>query len=256
MSGEESFRQRDYHKCQWRRGERERVVGFSVGAVCLLAYFFYRSVVAVPFLCFVGVIVYRYLAEGKQIKQREELGQQFRECILSVSVALQSGYAIENAFVESEQDMRLLFGEDSFICEELRVIRRGLGINIPLEELLGEFGRRSDCEEIRWFVEVFGIAKRSGGNLVDVIRETATLIGKKVDSKKEIAVILSGKRMELGVMEAMPFVFFLYIEMTNPGYFDKLYHNFTGIAIMSGCLAVYVIAFVLGEKMIRSIGLR
>lgn len=231
-------------------------MGCSVGAVCLLAYFFYRSVIAVPILGFVGVIVYRYLSEGKRLKQREELSQQFRECILAVSVALQSGYAIENAFAESEQDMRLLFGENSFICEELRVIRRGLRINIPLEELLREFGQRSDCEEIEWFVEVFGIAKRNGGNLVDIIRGTATLIGKKVDSGKEIAVILSGKRMELGVMEAMPFVFFVYIGMTNPGYFDKLYHNLTGIAIMSGCLLVYLVAFVLGEKMIRSIGLR
>lgn len=229
------------------------MVGISIGVVCLLAYFFYRSVLAVLPLSFTGVLAYRYLYAGKLTRQQELLGQQFRECILAVAVTLQSGYAIDNAFLESEQDMILLFGENTFICEELSVIRRGLYINIPLEELLRDFGGRSNCEEIQWFVEVFSIAKRNGGNLVEIIRGTAELIGKKLDAKKEIAVILSGKRMELAIMEGMPFLFFLYIGVTNPGYFDKLYHNLSGAAIMTGCLFAYLVAFVLGEKILRGI---
>lgn len=252
-SEKQSFRLRDYHEYQWRRGERWKVVGISIGVVLLLSYFFYRSVLAVLPLSFTGVFAYQYLCDRKLARQQEELGKQFRECILAVSVTLQSGYAIENAFLESEQDMKLLFGDDSFICEELRVIRRGLHINIPLEELLRDFGVRSDCDEILWFAEVFSIAKRNGGNLMEIIRGTAELIGRKLDAKKEIAVILSGKRMELAIMEGMPFLFFLYIGMTNPGYFDNLYHNLSGIAIMTGCLIVYLAAFVLGENMLRSI---
>ena len=254
LSEKQSFRLRDYHEYQWGRGERWKVVGISIGVVLLLAYFFYRSVFAVLPLSFTGILAFRYLYAGRLAGQQEELGQQFRECILAVSVTLQSGYAIENAFLESEQDMNLLFGENSFICEELRVIRRGLHINIPLEELLRDFGARSNCEEIVWFAEVFSIAKRNGGNLVEIIRGTAELIGRKLDAKREIAAILSGKRMELAIMEGMPFLFFLYIGLTNPGYFDTLYHNLSGIAIMTGCLIVYLAAFALGERMLRSIG--
>lgn len=89
---------------------------------------------------------------------------------------------------------------------------------------------------------------------MEIIRGTAELIGRKLDAKREIAAILSGKRMELAIMEGMPFLFFLYIGLTNPGYFDTLYHNLSGIAIMTGCLIVYLAAFALGERMLRSIG--
>ena len=49
----------------------------------------------------------------------------------------------------------------------------------------------------------------------------------------------------------MPFLFLLYINMTYPGYFDGLYHNLQGIAVMTGCLTMYLAAVILGDKIME-----
>lgn len=59
--------------------------------------------------------------------------------------------------------------------------------------------------------------------------------------------------MELGIMKIMPFGILLYIDMGNPGYFDSLYHNLTGAVIMTGCLGVYLGAYLLGERIMKGI---
>lgn len=144
-----------------------------------------------------------------------------------------------------------MYGEDALICRELRVVRRGLNINVPLEELLADFGERSGCEEVVQFAEVFAIAKRSGGNLAEIIRSSAELIGRKSELRREIDTLLSGKRMELNIMKIMPFAILTYIGAANPGYFDMLYAGLRGRLIMTGCLAAYVGAYLLGELVIR-----
>lgn len=223
----------------------------SSAAVVLLACFFYRSAWSVLPLSPVGAVCFLELRRAVSRRAREELVCQFRECILSVSASLNAGYSVENAFLESERDMLQMYGGESAVCRELGLIRRGLHINITLEELLKDLGDRSGCEEIEQFAEVFSIAKRSGGNLSGIIAGSAELIGGRIDLRRELDTLLGGKRMELAIMKAMPFAIMLYIELANPGYFDILYHNLRGILIMTGCLAAYLGAYAAGELVIR-----
>lgn len=182
--------------------------------------------------------------------QREELAGQFRECILAAAASLQAGYSVENAFLECERDMSQMFGKDALICGELKLIRRGLNINISLEELLADLGERSGCEEMVQFAEVFSIAKRNGGNMAEIIDSSSELIGRKIELKRELETLLGGKRMELLIMKLMPFFVLFYIEIANRGYFDMLYHNWKGVLIMTGCLAVYLGAYAIGERVL------
>ena len=124
-------------------------------------------------------------------------------------------------------------------------------MNLTLEQLLREFGEKSGVYQIQEFASVFGIAKRSGGNVSEVIRITVETIHTKVYLQEEISTQLSGKRMECNIMRLMPFFILWYIESSNHGYFDFLYHNITGICIMTGCLAVYLFAYVMGEKIME-----
>lgn len=225
----------------------------AVLVAAALAYFFYRSVWAMLPLAIVGVWFFR-MEKGKKIEKfRENLNIQFKECILSVASCLKAGYAVENAFVESRNDMKLLYGESSSIYTELECIRRGLIINITLEELLTDLGIRSASDDIMQFAQVFAIAKRNGGNLPEIIQTTAVLIGRRIDAKQEIRTLLSGRQMEQTIMKLMPFGILFYIGKSYPGYFDTLYHNWQGAAIMTGCLGIYLTAYVLGDKILKKI---
>ena len=237
----------DWHNCRWKRGELLITCILSVALVLFLAYFFYRSLWALPVLSPIGIFFFGMICRKKKEGEKEELTEQFRECILAVSTSLQAGYSAENAFVECIRDMRLMYGAESLICLELEQIRRGLNINITLEELLQDFAGRSGCEEIGEFAQIFSLAKRSGGNVAEIIKTSAALIGRQIELRQELRSLLAGRRMELNIMRVMPFGISLYINFSTPGFFDPLYHNVFGVAVMTGCLAAYLAAYVMGE---------
>lgn len=246
-----NLRRQDCHEYGCKRGEELSMVLLAVAVMALLSYFFYRSIWAFPALSPIGVFCFRSSRRKKRERYKEELTSQFRECILSAATSLQAGYSAENAFVECGKDMQLMYGENAAICRELGMIRRGLNINITLEELLQDFARRSRCEEIMQFAQIFALAKRNGGNMAVIIRSSAVLIGKRIELRQELRTLLAGRRMELNIMRAMPFGILFYVNIGNPGYFNALYHNLTGVAVMTGCMAVYLTACALGERVME-----
>lgn len=82
-----------------------------------------------------------------------------------------------------------------------------------------------------------------------ILQNTAEIIEQKAETKKEIETFLSARRFEQKIMTGMPFVLMLYVEVTSPGYFDGMYHNLSGIVIMSISLFVYLLAFLWGKRL-------
>lgn len=253
MNTQRSLLLQDYHKYSYKRSELILAVVMSAGVVILLSYFFYRSIFAALPLSFTGYLFFKKHSAQLAKRSREELLQQFKECIMTVQNSLRAGYAVENAFVDCREDMRLLFGEDSYIYRELELIRRGLVINRTLEGLLEDLAKRSGCEEILQFSDVFAIGKRSGGKLAEIIKSSAGMIAAKIDTRAEIMTVLSGRRLEQNIMKVIPFGILTYIGVSYPGYFDGLYHNPSGIAIMTVCLAIYLGAYILGDRILENI---
>lgn len=212
------------------------------------AWFFYRNMLALLVTMPVGGAYILWVQRKKRRKGDREFLIQFKECILSVAASLRAGYAVENAFLESAADMRMMFGADCRIERELRVIRQGLANNVLLEELLREIGARSGEQDIMEFADVFSIAKRNGGSIPEIIGASSHIIQSKLDLAEEVDAILASKRLEQRIMNIAPFALVLYLNAGNPGYFDMLYHNALGIALMTGCMILYLGAFILSEK--------
>lgn len=222
---------------------------------CFLLLFvsilFYDSFL--PFFILVFPFLYCYLDKKQKTlceKRKQTLNQQFREVILAVSSHLQAGFSIENSFYEAYRDMQVLYGKDSFIVRELSWILHRLSNNEQLEKVLTELAERSGSEDISEFAAVFSIAKRGGGDICSIIARTATIIGDKMEVAREIETIMSEKRMEQKIMQCMPFFLIGYLSLTSSGFFDSLYHNLVGILLMTGCLAVYVFACYMAEKIL------
>ncbi len=165
--------------------------------------------------------------------------------------ALKAGYSADNAFRESYRDMAFLYGEKSDICRHLLEIDGGLQNNVPLEELLYDFGEESEVEEIREFAEVFSIARHTGGDLVRIMERTNALIQNRLEVEAEIDRLLQSRRFEQRIMDVVPFAIALYVQATSQGFFDALYHNPAGILVMTGCLGAYLAAFSLSEKIVE-----
>lgn len=184
-------------------------------------------------------------------RQKRALRTEFKDAILSLSANLKAGYAVENALRETGREMDTLYGSKAQITRYLQQIVRGLCNNLPVEQLMQQFAAETGLEEIREFADIFSIVKKSGGNLTEIITETAEVISEKIETEKEIQVMITAKQLELRIMNLVPFAIVFYISVTSQGFFDVLYHNIPGVLIMTGCLILYLAAWLLGRRLIR-----
>ena len=216
----------------------------------VFAYFFYHSMVAIIFLLPISVEVMFYLDNTICEKNKKIMKNQFREMILSMATNLKVGYSPENAFLEAYVDLVNLYGTNSKIIYELETVKKGLSVNLSFGNLLRDFEKKCNIEEISEFVDIFCLAEKTGGNLVEIIDSTANMISQKIVVDEEIEIIIRAGKLERQLMMVIPFLIVLYIESTNKNFFAPLYHNFAGILIMSICLGVYFVAVKISGKII------
>ncbi|MDF2538009.1 MAG: putative rane protein [Herbinix sp.] len=241
---------KDY--CIYRFTYKENITIFLQGFVIILilGYMFYQSAFGVIILS-PAVLFYRKEKRNKRIaEQKWQLNIQFKDSIQSLSAALSSGYSVEHAFSEVYQDLQLLYDEDTFIMQELTYIINQLRMNITVERILSDFGERSGIDDIISFAEIFTAAKRSGGDLIKIIKTTGNTIGDKIEVKREIITLITAKKYEASIMKIIPLGILCYLTISSPGFLDPLYHNLPGIAIMTVLLGCYAGAYFMAEKIV------
>ena len=219
--------------------------------MAMVSWLFYDSVIA--WLLLMPFVIWSFKDKGavECVKRKRKLEIEFREVILSVSSNLQAGYSVENAFQESYRDIVLLYGKESVMAKELRLIFRKLSNNVQLEDALTNLADRSGVQDIRDFADIFQIAKRGGGDMRGIIANTAEIIGDKQEIRREIETVVSEKRLEQQIMRYIPFFIVFYISLTTKGYFESLYHNILGWILMTGSLAVYAAACRISDKILN-----
>ncbi len=231
---------------------KDRLLEFGVYLVfALILYLFFKSLFAFVLLP-PGIIFYhRYNRKNLKKKYQETLNSQFKDALLSISAALRAGYSMENALKESEAEMAVMYGTESPVCREFQIMKNQMTLGIPLETIFTQFGERSEVEDIETFASVFSIAKRTGGDLVEIIQKTASDIASKIDTRNEIAVVVRSKRLEQNIMMLMPPLVILYVDLTAGSILDPLYQTLAGRIIMVVCLGIYIGACFLSRKIMN-----
>lgn len=242
-------------KNYWRRdiSKISYLQGLFTGILLILvvAYLFYGTMIAAillsPYLIF-----YMKEWEMKCIqKKRQEFQGQFKEAMQSISVALNVGYSAENAVREALGDLKLIYSKDARVLKELQYMIHQIEMNIPLEQIFQEFAKRSGDEEVYMFATVFSLAKRSGGDMIEMIRNAVWQIGEKIEVKQEIETMMAAKKLEFRIMSLIPIGMICYISIAFPDFLGIMYGNLLGIVVMSVCLVVYLVSFEWGKRIVE-----
>ena len=241
----------DYRKYSMTKVEILKYGAIYLLAALIISRLFYQSFLGILlFLPFIGIFfgeVKKTLAE----KQRKRLERGFLAGMRCVSTALTAGYSIENAFLQAYEELQKIYGEKEPVLLEFARIRGGLQLNQTMEKLLTDLAERSGVEDIEIFAEVFETARRTGGDLIAIIRSTTASISQKEETRGEIEICLSSKKMEQNIMSVIPCALIAYVGIASPEFLESMYKNPPGILIMSICLGVYAFAFLMGRKIVN-----
>ena len=220
-------------------------MSFFIGILFYNSYWF--MVLGLPLLWLIA----KYRKQCCMKKRREELRQEFKEFMNSMASALNAGYALENTFSIIKKDLLIASeGKNTDLISECICMIRGLEMKKTVEELLDDFAMRSGLSEIREFASVIKIAKRTGGNMIQIIRDTSKKMEEALRAKEEIKIMVAAKRMEKNIMLLIPFAMILYLRICNPGFLDCLYGSAFGVIVMTMSLIGIGIAFLWSEKIV------
>ncbi len=238
---------------RYRLNMREFIFGLGKGSVvcAVLAFTFYRSLRIFLWmlpLAFIGPVM-----ERKRLleKRKKELAGQFKESMMVLASSLSAGYSIENALAASVEELSMLYGREGMIVQEFAFMVQQIRTNRSVERVLEDFARRSGLEDVQNFAEVFSVAKRSSGDLGCIMRHTAEIIRDKMQVREEILTMTASRQFEQKIMNLIPFFIVFYVESASPGFFGQMYGSSLGRVLMSGCLAVYLISYILAKRILE-----
>lgn len=231
--------------------EKGKIFFLSAVICALVSWLFYDH----WFLLMLIPIFYYFICKRNTEKKKEErfreLERQFQNALQSVSGGLSAGYSMENAWKEAYKEMTLLYGENSYICRELKEINQQIALNVPIEEMVEDLGKRSGIEDIENFAQIFRFAKRGGGNFIKIIHRTAAHMQEKIEVRQEIEVLVASKKMEQNIMNVVPLGILVYLKISSGDFLSVIYKNPMGICFMSICLGIYGVALLLAEKILK-----
>lgn len=225
------------------------LVGYF-GMFALMILFYGELLIAV-ILGTVGIL-YIPIKKKELIKRRKrKLKEQFRESLYVLSASISVGKSVELAFIEALTDMKIVFSDqDVYIIKEFELIARKIRMNESIESALLDFALRADDEDIMNFTNVFITAKRTGGNLVEIMKYTITSINEKLEILENINVIITGKKYEQQILTLLlPFII-LYLNLFSSDFVSVLYHTFQGKIAMTTALGLYILSFCVSKKVV------
>ena len=244
-------RKKNYWQQDIRKHQYLLALAKGILLIGIVSYLFYGTWICTilfsPYLIWYMKSWEKQLVKKKQTKFR----LQFKEAIQSLSAALNVGYSVENAMRETIKDLKGIYKKDEIILREFSYMIRQLQMNVSVETVLQDFAQRTGDEDVQTFVTVFNMAKRSGGDTMEIIRNAVRQMGEKIDVEREITTLVSGKKLELKIMTIIPLGMVLYMKISFPAFLDVLYGNLAGVIVMSICLLVYVVAYEMGRRIVE-----
>lgn len=216
----------------------------------MTVFLFYNSWKA-ALLVIPGTLAYVYEWKKEECKKKEmEFREQFSTAIQSMASSLKTGYSVENAIKETIQDLEKLYKKDSRIIYEFQRMAYMTDMNRPVEQALKEFAGRVRQTDVENFVTVFIMAKRTGGDSIEMIRSAVKDIREKIETESQIQMMLAAKKMEFRIMCMIPFGMIGYMRFSFPEFMKILYGNTVGVILMTICLGIYIAAYRTGRKII------
>ena len=241
------------------------LLAFAVGA--LVGYLFYGGLAKDEFsqptrltyilnctiMLIVGIVagkVFLPIRTEQILKKRKNmLTRQFRDMLDGLTTSLGAGNNIMDSLYAVREDLQMQYEEDAYILQEVKIMIAGMQNNVPIEDMLEDFGIRSNIDDIKSFAEVFKVSYRKGGNIKDVIQNTYTILNDKMEISEEIETVVTSSKTEQNLMLVMPVALIGVIKSMSPD-FAADFATASGVLATTIAIIIFAVAYYVGKKIL------
>jgi tight adherence protein B len=240
---------KDYRKYRYK--PLELIFYSSIGALAMgtIGWIFYQNFYIAAGTALLGLLYPRIKIKKLTEKHINILRLQFKDMLYYLGSSLSAGRSVESAFVQVYSSLKNLYSDGkSDIVREADIILKRLSINENIEDILKDFANRSGIEEIHHFADVFSVCKRSGGNLIEVVRTTSRMISERIEIKQEIETGLSGKKQEQRILTLSPVIMVIFVSKMSGEFMQPLFSTEVGRVVMTVSLLMIGIGIIISNR--------
>lgn len=242
----------DYNVYIMSKKEKMFYIAAAMLALFAVGYIFYHNIILSLLLMLLGIKFPDIRTVQIIEKRKKQLTVQFKDMLYSLSSALSVGKSVEMGLRDCLKDLEIIYPDKSTdIIVEIEYILRGIGMNATTESMFQQFADRAHIEDVENFVDVFVTCKRTGGDIIEVIRSTSNTIGEKIEIKQEIDTVISGKKYEFQFLMIMPVAMVLILSATAADYMLPVFTTVVGRIVMTIAIGIFIIAYFVGSKIMR-----
>ena len=213
----------------------------TAAVILLCAWLFFDSVFGLlPLIPYAVFSVYK-IARTTGDRQRNIVTEQFKDVLACMLTALEAGYSVEKSVGSAKADMTIMYGSDAYMVRELEKMERKLGLGENIEDIFEAFAGHTGIREIENFADVFVVAKRSGGDIIRLLRMANRDLYEKIELKREVESVIASVLTESAVMKLMPPAILLYMRVFSAQMISVLYESVPGRIIMCVVAALYFV---------------
>ncbi len=232
-------------------GRATAVCGGFACAYGFIGWLFFEHPLGVIALGLVGLSAGARRSGHYAARRKRSTAAQFEQMLFSVSSSLQAGKSVENAFRAAEEDIKRLYeGNRTTMLDQLERLNRKIENGTPAERAVMDFRQALSLAEIDHWADMFCTCKRTGGDLVRVMRQTSRAVVEKMTMERELAVLISGKQFEAKALAFVPFLIVAMFRYGSPEYMEPLYQG-QGRLVMIAALGLLGFGKFAAEKLTR-----
>jgi len=192
----------------------------AVGALAGLLML-HRPLIALAFFA-VGAAAPWALVQARRSSRKKAFLREFPDALSLLVSALRGGLSFSAALqVVAEESAEPIRSEFAIAVEE-----QALGLDF--REAMENLSRRVDTLEVRFFVTAVMLQRETGGNLAEVLGNTASLIRERFRVLADIQTLTAQGRLTGAILVALPLVMGLGLWLASPEYFGPMLESAGG----------------------------
>ncbi len=169
----------------------------------------------------------------QRARRLREFNRHLPEAIDLMSRALRAGHSLPAAIE--------IVGEEcpEPVRSEFREVYRQQNFGLPAREALLQLAQRIPLPELSFVVTAMLLQKETGGNLVEILDRTTTVIRERLRMQGEIRIYTAQGRLTGWILSVLPIVMFFLLSLANRGYTRVLLDDpmgrklvYTGLVLM------------------------
>lgn len=182
---------------------------------------------------------------GQRQRRLQQLERQLPDALALMARSMQAGHAFSSALQIAAQESPQPMGR------ELRGVFSEIQYGESPTEALGHWAERVAGHDVRIFVIAVRIQSETGGNLAELLHQTAHLIRERQKLRGVVRVLSAEGRLSALILTSLPFALAGLLSAINPAFMAQLWTDPIGVRLLSLIGALMVLGMFWMWRLVR-----